>query len=187
MDTPQGAETHCGKQDGPSYLSCSLRGTAKGPQRTQWTYSAGHCRLQGYDVIIHGTKGLWWIHQVTHTDVGAVSPWVFIVGYRSPLWMKKKKKVVEKSHTLQFKKIVPTCWTRWNPCSHHHTHEKSYMIITACRWWLWSLNLQERKEFFGTCTFCGHFLEKMSLNPSSFPVRMVVSSITFSREKKHRA
>ena len=29
-----------------------------------------HCRLQGYDVIIHGTKGIWWICQITH----AVSP-----------------------------------------------------------------------------------------------------------------
>ena len=104
----------------------------------------------------------------------------------SSLAAEKKKSAWKKPHT-SIKKNCANLLKRWNPCSRHHTHEKSYMIITACCWWLWSLNLQERKEFFGTCTFGGHFLEKMSLNPSSFPVRMVVSSITFSRGKKHRA
>lgn len=45
------------------------------------------------------------------------------------------------------------------------------MIVTACFDGFEVQIYKKGKEFFGTCPFWGHFLKKMSLSPSSFPVR----------------
>lgn len=64
----------------------------------------------------------------------------------SSLGTEKKKGAWRKPYLHLKKKNVPTCWTRWILC--HHTHTQNSMIITACCWWRWSLNLLERKRIF---------------------------------------
>lgn len=97
-----------------------------------------------------------------------------------------KKKCLKKATLFNLKKLGQLAEKMKPLQPAPHTQEKLYdyyrMLLMALK-----SKFTGKKRIFWHLYFWGHFLEKMSLNPSSFPVRMVVRSITFSRGKKHRA